>query len=171
MIAFILLKVNSATFPLRPYFSPADMEQMHVTMDESSTEPSSAKTPRILKDDTHMLRGVHIPNHMLSPGQDGYRTPTIEDYEVHSYGPTIANSTKAPTEVATSSSVHHWSPHSHYHLNIHSISHVHILDHLHWRERIRHFTWTYFAINMATGGIANVLYTGKLRDARSLSES
>lgn len=31
---------------------------------------------------------------------------------------------------------------------------------LSWRERIRHFTWTWFCMTMATGGIANVLYTG-----------
>lgn len=32
--------------------------------------------------------------------------------------------------------------------------------HMSWRERIRHFTWTWFTMTMATGGIANVLYTG-----------
>jgi hypothetical protein len=26
------------------------------------------------------------------------------------------------------------------------------------RERLRHFTWTWFTMTMATGGIANVLY-------------
>ena len=34
---------------------------------------------------------------------------------------------------------------------------------LRWRERIRHFTWTWFTMTMATGGIANVLYTGMYR--------
>ncbi len=29
-----------------------------------------------------------------------------------------------------------------------------------WRERIRHFTWTWFCMTMATGGIANVLHAG-----------
>lgn len=33
------------------------------------------------------------------------------------------------------------------------------------KERIRHFTWTWFTMTMATGGIANVLYTGACRDA------
>jgi hypothetical protein len=30
-----------------------------------------------------------------------------------------------------------------------------------FRDRIRHFTWTWFTMTMATGGIANVLYTGE----------
>lgn len=29
-----------------------------------------------------------------------------------------------------------------------------------FRGRIQHFTWTWFTMTMATGGIANVLYTG-----------
>lgn len=29
-----------------------------------------------------------------------------------------------------------------------------------WKDRIRHFTWTFFTMTMATGGIANVLHTG-----------
>ncbi|KAF1978466.1 hypothetical protein BU23DRAFT_549900 [Bimuria novae-zelandiae CBS 107.79] len=37
------------------------------------------------------------------------------------------------------------------------------LRNLSWRERIRHFTWTWFCMTMATGGIANVLYTVPFR--------
>lgn len=33
-------------------------------------------------------------------------------------------------------------------------------ENLSFRERIRHFTWTWFTMTMATGGIANVLYSG-----------
>ena len=104
-----------------------------------------------------MFRGIHIPKHMLSLGQDGYRTPTIEDYEAQNRGPTTPNGPPTLNEVATPSSIHHWSPHTPHHLHL---SHVHILDKLHWRARVRHFTWTFFAINMATGGVANVIYNG-----------
>jgi hypothetical protein len=31
---------------------------------------------------------------------------------------------------------------------------------LSWRKRIRHVTWAYFTLTMATGGLANVLYEG-----------
>ena len=31
---------------------------------------------------------------------------------------------------------------------------------LSWKVRIRYFTWAAFTMNMATGGIANVLYKG-----------
>jgi hypothetical protein len=31
---------------------------------------------------------------------------------------------------------------------------------LSWKKRIRHVTWAYFTLTMATGGLANVLYEG-----------
>lgn len=34
-------------------------------------------------------------------------------------------------------------------------------EELGWKQRIRHFTWAYFTLTMATGGIANVLYNSK----------
>jgi hypothetical protein len=50
--------------------------------------------------------------------------------------------------------------------------------HLPWRERVKHTTWAYFTLTMATGGLANVLHTGmssirdgSLADTRSTVRS
>lgn len=137
-------------------------EKKHVTID-----PSSTKSPS--ENGTTVYRGMHIPKHMLSPGQDGYRTPTFEDYEMQKPGSKILNGASTPNGTATpighstSNSLHHRRPHTPRHLNLSSTSLPHsILDKLHWRERIRHYTWTFFTMTMATGGISNVLYNGKL---------
>lgn len=147
------------------------MKKKHVTIDNSFTGPSSEEPRKTVQDDTTVYRGTHIPKHMLSPGQDGYRTPTIEDYEMQEGGPRTPNGTRTPTSTgfatpnghSTPNSLHHRLPQIRYHLNPSSTSMAHsILDKLHWRERIRHYTWTFFTMTMATGGISNVLYTGKL---------
>ena len=31
-----------------------------------------------------------------------------------------------------------------------------------WKERLRYFTWTWFTLSMATGGIAAVIYNGSV---------
>lgn len=146
------------------------MKKKHVTIDDSSTGPSSEEPRRTLQGDTTVYRGMHIPMHMLSPGQDGYRTPTIEDYEAQNDGTTGPNGARTPNGLATPNghstpnSLHHRQPHIRHHLNLSSSSLAHsILDKLHWRDRIRHFTWTFFTMTMATGGIANVLYTVPFR--------
>ncbi|EME41476.1 hypothetical protein DOTSEDRAFT_135232 [Dothistroma septosporum NZE10] len=40
----------------------------------------------------------------------------------------------------------------------HNIALEHLHVDLHFKERIKHFTWTWFTMTMATGGVANVLY-------------
>ena len=155
------------------------MKQKRVTIDNPSTGADFEEPQRTVKDDTNVYRGIHIPKHMRSPGHDGYRTPTIEDYEVQGGGPTTPNGAQTPDGVATSNghstpnSMHHRQPHARHHLNLSSSSLAHsILDKLHWRERVRHYTWTFFTMTMATGGIANVLHTGEpsLRGVGSLSK-
>lgn len=138
------------------------MKQKRVTIDESSTRPSSEELSRTIQDSTNLYEGIHIPNHMVSPGQDGYRTPTIEDYDEQTGVPPTPNGARTPNGATTPNSLHQRLPHGRHHLNLSSSSLAHsILDKLHWRERIRHYTWTYYTMTMATGGIANVLYTGK----------
>lgn len=147
------------------------MKKKHVTIDDPSAAPSSEEPQRIFQDDNTAYRGIHTPTHTLSPQQDGYRTPTIEDHEVQNGGPTTPNGARTPTSNglatpnghSTPNSLHHRLPHFRHHLNSSSTSLAHsIFDKLHWRERIRHYTWTFFTMTMATGGISNVLYNGKL---------
>ncbi|KAF7194833.1 Malic acid transport protein [Pseudocercospora fuligena] len=42
---------------------------------------------------------------------------------------------------------------------LHPHEHIH---ELHFKERIRHFTWTWFTMTMATGGVANTLYQASI---------
>lgn len=108
-------------------------------------------------DNLSVHRGIPLPNHMVPPGQDGYRTPTVEDYQQHvreaqlrPRRPGLSNRgsrIRIPTAGMLS--------------NLSSVSiGQSILEQLEWRERIRHYTWTFFTMTMATGGIANVLYSG-----------
>ena len=109
-----------------------------------------------------------IPRHLRQPGEDGYRTPTVED------------------SMSQHSSPHHRRP-SHFpfhgsstHAALHASSRLTPFrseekgqqqadlcrlpedwpNAMNWKQRIKHFTWAYFTLTMATGGIANVLHTG-----------
>lgn len=148
----------------------AEKREKHVSIDDPSPSSSSGRDHRAgyhtPKNGETTRRGVlPVPKHMLSPGQDGYRTPTIEDYELHNCGPTPLYRDSG----LTNNNVHFHMPqlspeyadrHS-LHLSNGHIAHA-ILEKLHWRERIRHYTWTFFTLTMATGGIANVLYEGTM---------
>ena len=157
----------------------------HVSIDDPPPTSSSSgrdhheghHTPK--NGDTTPRRGVlPVPKHLLSPGQDGYRTPTIEDYELHNCGPRpLYRDLGLPNN-----NLHFHMPQlspgyaNRHPLNLSNTHVAHgILEKLQWRERIRHYTWTFFTMTMATGGIANVLYEGtmNLRDSfgsRKLTE-
>lgn len=123
---------------------------------------------------------------MRRPGDDGYRTPTIEDAERRLSNDNEGNSFFPPAErkardVHTSALEALHNPA--YRVSEASSaannavgqdedaesdvarSHLKYPDslpiHLSWKKRIRHFTWAFFTLTMATGGIANVLYTSK----------
>ena len=151
-------------------------QEKHVSIDNSSPTSSSGRdryeghhTPK--NGDTTPRRGVlPVPKHMLSPGQDGYRTPTIEDYELHNCGSTPLYRDLGSPNNKLHFQIPQLSPE---YANRHSLNQSNghiahsILEKLQWRERIRHYTWTFFTLTMATGGIANVLYEGKLNSRHS----
>lgn len=95
------------------------------------------------------------------PEQDFYRTPTIEDYSLH-----VRQNKQGCHHGERSSRSHHIEfPLSALlgaqALNLSDVApQTPVSDTLGWRDRIRHFTWTFFSLTMATGGIANVLFTG-----------
>lgn len=142
--------------------------QKQVTIDAPSPTSGRSSSSREMNStpngDTTSRRGmIPVPNHMLSPGQDGYRTPTIEDYELHNCRPAPPyRDTGLPNNTmhleVPSSPNGYINRHS---LNLSSSSLGHsVLEKLQWRERIRHYTWTFFTMTMATGGLANVLHEG-----------
>ncbi|PGH13716.1 hypothetical protein AJ80_06221 [Polytolypa hystricis UAMH7299] len=114
-----------------------------------------------------------LPRYLRSPGDEGYRTPTIEDVEGNSTGsfPFPPATTTLPVMVARSrlSIVQSNGTQSTKDVDFESngtrsypLSRCRRSESwplkLPWRERIRHFTWAFFTLTMATGGLANVLY-------------
>ena len=112
--------------------------------------------------------------HLLNPGEDGYRTPTIED-PVHpaNHGVDTSSSSSHPQILSRLAEAemqiqsrhictgHHFGHNPYY---CHDMAHRDLPeawpDKLNWKQRIKHVTWAYFTITMATGGIANVISTG-----------
>ncbi|KAI9752520.1 MAG: hypothetical protein M4579_005596 [Chaenotheca gracillima] len=118
---------------------------------------------------------LNLPRHLRRPTDDGYRTPTIEDVESYvalreryedpynpaqrqqngsasgSYFPPSNLATPPATKEAPTRLTEHKSETSFPQEIKISI-----------RERVRHFTWTWFTMSMATGGIANVIYNGNV---------
>ncbi|KAI4139816.1 MAG: hypothetical protein LQ341_004072 [Variospora aurantia] len=110
---------------------------------------------------THGLErhnGIPMPPHMSQPGQDGYRTPTVHDYErveAESGEKTHRRGTPSPS-AGLSRRQSGANPASRSMIDLG-------LERLQWNERLKHYTWTFFTMTMATGGIANVLYTVPFR--------
>lgn len=120
----------------RGYF----IEETQRTKDERAGTPVSENLNPL--DGLALHRGIPLPAHMMPPGQDGYRTPIVDDYQQPvregPRRPGLSNRGSRPNRSWTSLGQ----------------------GGLQWKERIRHYTWTFFTMTMATGGIANVLYSG-----------
>ncbi|KAL9625697.1 MAG: hypothetical protein Q9160_000015 [Pyrenula sp. 1 TL-2023] len=123
-------------------------------------EKAGRLTPRRLPLDQAQ---ISKPRHLLPPGEDGYRTPTIEDFEHGNDNqtqafPPLPDGPSLPTDI---------------HEELYRISSsrqeptslekrmqsLEKANQLGWRYRVKHFTWAYFTLSMATGGICNVLWS------------
>ncbi|KAL8663403.1 MAG: hypothetical protein Q9202_003922 [Teloschistes flavicans] len=95
-----------------------------------------------LTDGLDVHRGIAVPRHMSLPGQDGWRTPTVHDYERERMD-NVEEGTASKEAVNTPPPAR---------FGLHTVSKIDLsLEKLYWRERIRHFTWTFFTMTMATG--------------------
>lgn len=119
---------------------------------------------------------------MSKPGDDGYRTPTIEDAE--DYVTVQRNDNSLYPSAGAWARQAHSSALEALHSNscrkpegdgLADVNGVHPYNepdysavNLSWKKRIRHFTWAFFTLTMATGGIANVLYESKFGHALGL---
>jgi hypothetical protein len=123
---------------------------------------------------------LRFPRYLRSPGDDGYRTPTIEDAErtlavlgvdaprqgnnareVHTSALEAALqkvTSRATDQTAGNKELSHCEDRDRVELTrkVTDVS----ASKLSWKKRIRHVTWAYFTLTMATGGLANVLYEG-----------
>ena len=111
------------------------------------------------KYDPSFRRSGIAPRQTLYPGQIGYRTPTVEDLE----SADAEMEMKGTREKKHAKRADPQNIFKHTSIASPEDTNAQILNsmsRLEWRERIRHFTWTWFTMTMATGGVANVLFTG-----------
>jgi len=123
------------------------------------------------------MNELQVPRHMRSPGDDGYRTPTIEDAErtlselasdspgsgardVHTSAleSVLQRASSRLTDATANKEYNPCGDRDGYSSTRRSTDTL--PSRLSWRKRIRHVTWAYFTLTMATGGLANVLYEG-----------
>lgn len=99
----------------------------------------------------------------LRPGEDGWRTPTIED--AHHPANQRHGANRYESQFARQFDGIHHRRRS---LQLHSVQEDTIEEaapepdpqRLPMRERVKHVTWAWFTMSMATGGIANVICQG-----------
>lgn len=108
------------------------------------------------------------------PHADGYRTPTIEDDDHPLNLWRSRQSQQMPSRDHSYLQLQNSNMKEQFDrlrkLGGHSANHDtepdrkddHDKQHLPWRRRLKHTTWAYFTMTMATGGIANVLHNSTL---------
>lgn len=96
---------------------------------------------------------------------DGWRTPTIEDPDHPVNRPKIFGDTllsrssstgrRKDTELEAAAQSNMIQP-----MPVPPLVEDEKPDNLPWKKRLKHVTWAWFTLTMATGGISNTLYSG-----------
>lgn len=168
--------------------SPGDEGHRASTVEDAAEDPAhDCAIHNGGVDGFFQLEGAEVPRHMRRPGDEGYRTPTIEDaaedaahdFAIHNgnfadglfqLGGTKLRQAhtsalealdnpafRGPERRDTDESVDRGGACSRRTCSDSTVVR------LSWKKRLRHFTWAYFTLTMATGGIANVLYSSGCR--------
>ena len=131
--------------PSSPPPSRSPSPSLHASLDRS--RPQSQQHFYGMR----LAHGIPIPSHMLPPLEDGYRTPLGEDYEYHFRNRAYAE--RRQIDGPTQSFPGHFyplpPPSARSRLSIIAITEK-LEEKLAWRRRIRHFTWNFFSLTMAT---------------------
>ena len=135
----------------------------HVTIDAPSLDHSG---PTTLSHGTHGSEGLAISTNASYPGWDEDQTAAIEDYQVANVQSAVRNQggqSNNSSQIQIPGTLN--AVFAHHSASASAVSlGERLLERLQWKERIRHYTWTYFTMTMATGGVANVIYTGAYKD-------
>lgn len=131
---------------------------------------------------------MEVPRHLRRPGEDGYRTPTIEDtqrrleqsqyfcddgiqlHRISSVAEVHATALETLNELSQRQTSSRGGTGERSLSNYAGIDHAGPVkgeaeeehENLSIKQRLRHVTWAFFTLTMATGGMANVLYNSQL---------
>lgn len=102
---------------------------------------------------------------MQRPTSDGWRTPIIED----AHHPANLGTEPDLYEAHFRSHFEGSHPRQRVSTSLHNVQEEMEIDQLadtepkrlSWRQRMKHVTWAWFTMSMATGGIASVIFSGK----------
>ena len=126
----------------------------------SSIPTPFTKTSNYLADDLSIHDGVPLPAHIPPPGQEGYRIPTVEDYQPHPQQG-LQELRRRSSGYSSTFPLPPSGMHAGHNFPVENPnSNVNLQERMGWKQRVRYFTWAFFAMTMATGGIANVLASG-----------
>ena len=107
----------------------------------------------------------------IRPGEDGWRTPTIDDCHHPANNPGSRRDGLETYFARNFEGFHNRHRNAHHELwrvneeyedePFDENAADHAAENLPWKARLKHVSWAWFTLTMATGGIANVIMAGQ----------